>query len=233
MNNTLANGLALLGFLSHTADSFGVSELASELKLPKSHVHRLLQTLVETGYAVQDEDRRYRVGLRPLEVSSALLHHLPLRAAALPMLHRLSKATGMDAIVSIPHDGAGLNVGAVYPDGRQIDPAAAIGSRLQVGHTATGKLYATCVPGFADAGISAKEAAQIRKARFAVKNPDLGDTFNGMAALVGDPAGIIHGALGMSGPGEHFRRSFDRASDLLRNAADELAASLTQLRPTA
>jgi DNA-binding IclR family transcriptional regulator len=233
MNNTLANGLALLGFLSRTADSFGVSELATALKLPKSHVHRLLQTLVETGYAVQEDDRRYRVGLRPLEVSSALLHHLPLRAAALPVLHRLSKATGMDAIVTIPHDGAGVNVGAVYPDGRQVDPAAAIGSRLMVGHTATGKLFAVCIPGFAAIDLGARESAQIRRARFAVKDPALGDGFNGMAALVGDPATTIHGALGMSGPGEHFRRAFERASGMLRSAADELATSLAHLRPTA
>ena len=233
MNNTLANGLALLGFLSHTAESFGVSELASELKLPKSHVHRLLQTLIASGYVVQDGDRRYRIGLRPLQISCAVLHHLPLRAAALPVLHRLSKATGMDAIVSIPHDSAGLIVGAVYPEGRQRDPGAIIGSRLAVGTTATGTLFSACLPGLVTATVSANELASIRLNRFVVKDPHLSDGFNGMAAMVGDAASSIVGALGMSGPGEHFRKNFTRSSELLRDAANDLTTSLTILRPTA
>jgi DNA-binding IclR family transcriptional regulator len=233
MNNTLANGLALLGFLSHTAESFGVSELASELKLPKSHVHRLLQTLVATGYAVQDGDRRYRIGFRPLQVSCAVLHHLPLRAAALPVLHRLSKATGMDAIVSIPHDGAGLIVGAVYPEGRQRDPGAIIGSRLAVGTTATGTLFSACLPGLVSATTNVNELAAIRQSRFVVKDPQLSDSFNGMAAMVGDATSPVVGALGMSGPGDQFRKQFARTSDLLRTAADELTTSLSHLRPTA
>lgn len=225
MNNTLANGLALLGFLSRTAESFGVSTLAAELKLPKSHVHRLLQTLVATGYAVQEGDRRYRAGLRPLEVSSALLHHLPLRAAALPVLHRLAKATSLDAYVCIPHNHAGVIVGAVYPDGRQRDPGAAIGSRLAVGSTATGNLFAACVSGFDHATLSVHALATLRRARFAVKDPTLREAFNGMAALVGDPDGVVLGALGLAGPGEPFRRNVARSTTLLHAAADELSTA--------
>lgn len=229
MNNTLANGLALLGFLSRTAESFGVSTLAAELKLPKSHVHRLLQTLVATGYAVQEGDRRYRIGLRPLEVSSALLHHLPLRAAALPVLHRLSKVTGLDALVSIPHDGAGLIIGVVYPDGHQGDPSATIGTRLAVGSTATGNLFAACIPGFSRSSLPSRALVELRRTRFAVKDPAMSETFNGMAALVGDPAGPVHGALGLAGPSEPFRRVFDRASELLRSAAELLATTFRPL----
>lgn len=228
MNNTLANGLALLQFLSRTADSFGVSELATALSLPKSHVHRLLRTLVEGGYAVQDSDRRYRVGLRPLEVSSAVLHHLPLRAAALPRLHRLAEITGLDAIATIPHDGVGLTVAAVFPAGRQRDPGAAIGSRLAPGGTATGKVFATLIDGFADrATVPPRELPSIRRARFAVKDASLAAPMNGMAAAVVDERGAVLGGLGLAGPGDDFRRGFERASALLREHADELGAELS------
>ena len=85
MNNTLANGLALLAELSATAQAHSVTELAGRLRVPKSHAHRLLQTLVEIGYAVQDGDRRYRIGLEPLAISKALLANHPLRIAAMPL----------------------------------------------------------------------------------------------------------------------------------------------------
>jgi len=150
----------------------------------------------------------------------------------LPVLHGLSKATGMDAIVSIPHDGAGLIVGAVYPEGRQRDPGAIIGSRLVLGTTATGALFSACLPGFTSM-ITIKDLAQIRRDRFVVKDPSLGDGFNGMAAMVGDATSTVVGSLGMSGPGDHFRRHFTRAAELLRTAADDLTTSLSHLRPTA
>ncbi|MEK7415393.1 MAG: helix-turn-helix domain-containing protein [Planctomycetota bacterium] len=225
MNNTLANGLSVLGFLSQTAASFGVSELATQLKLPKSHVHRLLQTLVETGYVVQQEDRRYRIGLRPLEISCALLHNLPLRSAALPSLHHLAKTFGLDAFVAIPHQGAGLIVAAVYADGRQRDPAASIGTTLKMG-TATWKLFTACVSDFGSSPLTATELKQIRRERFVVKDPDLGVSMgNGMAALVSDLAGNVHGAICSSGPGDEFRRGFKQNAALLRATADKLGAT--------
>ena len=223
MNNTLANGLALLDFLSHTAETFGVSELATKLTLPKSHVHRLLQTLVTAGYAVQEADRRYRIGLRPLEVSCALLHNLPLRAAALPSLHRLAKSTRLDAFVAIPHQGGGLVVGAVYTDGLQRDPAASIGMMLK-GGTATCALFSACISGFAKPTCTASEATKIRRARFAVKDPEFSGPMNGMAALVSDSTGTTLGALCLSGPTEEFSENFDQKSTLLRTLADELGA---------
>ncbi len=232
MNNTLANGLALLRFLSGTAERFGVSELAARLELPKSHVHRLLRTLVETGYAVQEPDRRYRIGLRPLEVSCALLQHLPLRVAAVPLIHLLAKSTGMDAITSIPFDGAGLIVAAIHPDGRQRDPSASIGGRLHPDHTATGKAFSVLIHGFAPPPkLSTSELARIRRDRFAIKDPTLAAPMNGMAAVVADASGTVLGALGLAAPGEDFRRHFAKAAAALRAAATELEARLARPEP--
>ena len=56
---TIAKFFWYSSLASRLADQSKV--LAQRLALPKSHVHRLLQTLVDTGYAVQDADRRYRI----------------------------------------------------------------------------------------------------------------------------------------------------------------------------
>lgn len=146
MNNTLRHGLNVLQHLASTTESFAVSGLAEALSLPKSQVHRLLQGLVEDGWVVQDPDRRYRIGLKPLELSSALLAHLPLRRAALPIVRQLTIDTGYDVILAQLVDGAALVLVGEYASGRQQDPATAVGRRLALHSSACGQLLAGMLP---------------------------------------------------------------------------------------
>ncbi len=235
MNNTLANGLHLLAALAATAEAFSVTELAQQLELPKSHVHRLLQTLVETGYAVQDDDRRYRVGMEPLAISKALLANHPLRQVARPLLHRLSLATGMDALVSIPHrHGQALVLAAVYPHGEQRDQATAIGNRLRFPGSATGALFAVTVPGFADpAELPAKQRAAIARDRIALKDPTLKESpINGMAGAILGADGQVIGAIGLSAPREIFSAAYEHARSQLRDGMQTLTQVLASTHPS-
>jgi len=229
MNNTLANGLRLLDLLSATAESFAVTDLAARLGVPKSHAHRLLQTLVEQGYAVQDEDRRYRIGMEPLVVSKALLANHPLRRAARPILHRLAVATGLDAIVSIPHrGGSALVLAAVHPDGEQRDPGSAIGNRLRYPGSASGTLLAALIDGFADpSAMPADDRAAIVRDRFVWLDPSQRAETNAMAAAVSDLAGVVVGVLGISGPRRRFAEIHAEARIELRAAAELVAVALS------
>lgn len=234
MNNTLANGLRLLDLLSATAEAHSVTDLAQRLAVPKSHAHRLLQTLVEQGYAVQDGDRRYRIGMEPLVVSKALLANHPLRRAARPILHRLTAATGLDAIATIPHrGGCALVLAAAHPDGEQRDASSSIGNRLPFPGTASATLFAALVEGFADpAPIEGREA--IVRDRFVWLDPSQRAEVNAMAAAVCDPSGAVVGALGISGPRQHFAAVQAAARIELRAAADLVALAIAQsIRPTA
>lgn len=241
MNNTLANGLTLLAHLSRTAEPHSLTAIAEALRLPKSHVHRLLQTLVETGYAAQDADRRYRIGLRPLEISSALLSHHPLRRLALPLLHDAAAATGLDAILAVPADGVGLIVAAVSPGGRQRDPAAALGHRLGCPDTATGKLLACLIDGFADtSAVPERERAAIRRTGTAIRDPRHQIACNGIAHAVRATDGTepaqhaVIAAVGLSGPSPALLRARERAEAALATVAAALAAAVRphpELRP--
>jgi DNA-binding IclR family transcriptional regulator len=146
VNNTLHNGLIVLQRLASTTEPFTISGLAEALALPKSHVHRLLQSLVEDGWVVQEPDRRYRIGLKPLELSSALLSNLPLRRAAVPALRRVVEATGYDAIVAQLAGDSALIIAAEYPRGVVVDAAMAVGRRLLLHVTACGKMLASTLP---------------------------------------------------------------------------------------
>jgi IclR family KDG regulon transcriptional repressor len=233
MNNTLANGLHLLAELSATAAAHTVTELATRLQVPKSHAHRLLQTLVELGYAVQDPDRRYRIGLEPLAISKALLANHPLRRLAMPHLHRLAEATGMDAIASVPHrGGSAIILAAVYPGGEQRDAISAVGNRLGHPGSATGALFACLIPGFAEpVDIAAARRRAIARELVAVRDPGFAGTTNGMAAAVRAGDGAVVGALGLSAPGRVFAERYERSRTLLRTAADAIERQLAD--PTA
>src|SRR4051794_7110351 len=51
-------------------DELGISELSRMLKLPKSAVYRVVLTLASRGFVEQNAKRRYRLGLKMLELGN-------------------------------------------------------------------------------------------------------------------------------------------------------------------
>jgi len=146
MNNTLANGLTLLLHLASTAEAFAVSDLARNLDWPKSHVHRLLRTLLECGYVEQDSDRRYRISPGALRLSRALLINLPIRRAAIPEMERLTVQERYILTLAMPFGAEAISVSSTAPTGRQPDPLDALGSVLSPHASACGKLLLAFQP---------------------------------------------------------------------------------------
>jgi DNA-binding IclR family transcriptional regulator len=64
----------------------GVGDLARELELPKSTLHRICTILVERGWAIRDERGRYEPGLRALSLGS--------RTSDLPIITGFRQAVG-------------------------------------------------------------------------------------------------------------------------------------------
>lgn len=90
--------------MSFMADqqSFGVSELAEQLALPKSQVSKILATLRRHGLVTQDPaSRRYSVGLRAFALGSRFMTYDKLAREALPILHGLVNETGHSARLSV------------------------------------------------------------------------------------------------------------------------------------
>ena len=94
MNNTLVKGLQLLEVLARSREPQGVSDLAAQLSLGKSNVHRLLQALVELGYVLKDESTaQYQVSLRLWELGAAIEVGFRIKAAASEAMTRLLSRT--------------------------------------------------------------------------------------------------------------------------------------------
>lgn len=92
--------LTLLADASHPGGS--LRELARQLELAPSTVHRLLKSLSDVGMATQDpETKNYRLGGAVLRLAGAYLEGLAFTDLVAPHLERLSAATGLVAFSAV------------------------------------------------------------------------------------------------------------------------------------
>jgi IclR family pca regulon transcriptional regulator len=104
-SQSLERGLAILGAFTPDRPALGISELAQRLSLTRSTTHRYVATLAKLGYLDQDEaTRKYRLGIRVLDLGFSVLGGLGLREIAAPHLQRLTAATGHTSNLAIRDD---------------------------------------------------------------------------------------------------------------------------------
>jgi DNA-binding IclR family transcriptional regulator len=94
MDTALGKGLAVLEALASAAGPVRLSRLATDLDLQKSSVHRILQTLVDAGWVVQDRDTGlYSASLKVWELGAEVVDALPIKRAAATILQDLHRTT--------------------------------------------------------------------------------------------------------------------------------------------
>ncbi|PDQ36450.1 MAG: hypothetical protein B5766_00765 [Candidatus Lumbricidophila eiseniae] len=71
-----------------------LSDIASDTGLPASTVHRILSELVDLGWALQTDDRKYIPGARLLGLSRVVMEEGEYSRIALPVLRPLAEQTG-------------------------------------------------------------------------------------------------------------------------------------------
>jgi IclR family KDG regulon transcriptional repressor len=75
--SSVANAMRLIKMFSDERLENGISDMAIQLQLPKSTVHRLATTLVETGMLAQDQvSGKYRLGLTMAELGSVVQRNM-------------------------------------------------------------------------------------------------------------------------------------------------------------
>lgn len=153
LNRTLTNGMRMLEIMSSSMREYSVVELARHMGIPKSHSHRLLQTLVELGYVRRSEQtRKYSVDVRLLELASAIARGHPLRKRAGAVLRRLAEETGGTSVLSVWNRDRPLTIMSDAYSGNREQPFYEFGERLSLNTTATGKVFCAflnVVPGAA------------------------------------------------------------------------------------
>jgi len=241
VNNTLVKGIALLEMLAHSDRPLGVTELAARAGLGKSNAHRLLQALVELGYARHDADAgTYSVSIRLWELGSAVLANLDLRRVAEPWMQRLLEDTRETVHLSVL-DGDEVVYVHKLDSPEPVRAYSQIGGRAPAHCVATGKALLAAqppralmalpdvLPQFTPKTLVRRAdllaaLEQIRVAGYATNLGEWHAQVGGAAAVIRDHAGRPVAALGLTVPVERLKPEvLRRYVPRLTAAADEIS----------
>ena len=147
-SGSLSRGLLLLSIIARSPRrGMGLSELAEHAGFDKATSHRLARILVRHGWLVQDEEtRRYRLGVRVLDLGFAYLAGLDLRERALPYMQQLGRDFG--GSVSLAQlDGADIVYLERIPANQwTVSLEMHVGSRVPAHMTSMGKALLASLP---------------------------------------------------------------------------------------
>jgi IclR family acetate operon transcriptional repressor len=220
--------------------ALGTNELARRTGMSPSTASRQLGTLLECGLVEFDEvTRRYRLGLRLVQLGNAVLSRLDVRDLARPHLEALVAAVQETATLSVPGDPDAITIDFV-PTAHYVQGVTRLG-RPSIAHaTAAGKVMLAFGRGvpvgrlaaytertIVDPAVLARELQRVRLAGWAEacgeREPDL----NAVAGPVWDAGGGLAAIVALQGPAGRFRRGLARkAVPLLLERTAAVSAAL-------
>ena len=217
MDKTLLKGLQVLEALARSTRPRGVSDLAKELDLARSNMHRTLRTLVEAGLVAQDaETGLYACTLKLFELGSGIPIRSDVAGLADPIMAALSDETGETVHLSALEGGDVIylhKIDSTHP----VRAYTKVGGRAPAYCVATGKALLAWQPEsyldryegvlnpftqqtLADLGALRAELQEVRRQGFAVNRGEWRDSVCGVAAPVFGVGGRPVAAIGLSGP---------------------------------
>ena len=124
-----------------------LSELSRLLDIPKSSLHGLMRTLTDRGWVTATPDgRRFRLGLRALQVGTRFVDEDELVTHVAASLDRLASVTG-ETVQQARLDGDQIVYLAKRDTTHQVRIISSIGTRLPAHATALGKALLAADPG--------------------------------------------------------------------------------------
>lgn len=246
MNNTLTNGLSLLLTIANSGQAHGVTELANLTGLPKSHVHRLLKSLVEAQYLEKDSQSRYKISVGALRLGSELLRNIPIRSVALPIMMKLVHAHKINLTLAMPFGFEAIVVAYVSHTGHSHSSVESLGRQLSPNCSASGKLFLAYkskselktilaqldyTPRGPHTHLNAKSLSvdleTIRERGYSLNHRESAEDGISFACPIFDQDNQIHAALGISG--NHLELPTTRLTelvDILMIATKEISQQL-------
>lgn len=229
---TLEKGITALELVSRFGP-ISVSGLAGKMGQGRSSVHRILLTLRDLGYVVQDETASYRLSLRLFDVGSRATGNTVIRDLAMPHLEKLARDCGETAYIG-KLDGLDFLVIAAAEGGEILTCDVRLGQRFRAATMAAGRI----ANAFSDlmarqennsaAKADEKKWAKIRKAGLIVADESWCPDLRSMAAPVLNALNTAVFAIGLSGPAmrmtpEKVSRISDRFKETARCLSRELS----------
>lgn len=198
----------------------GVSELARKLGYSKTVIHRVVRTLVASGFFTFDErTRRYRLGPGAVSVGLAALAQLEVPSVAQPSMEDLVSQTGETVTLSARYGDQRMYLSQVLSP-REIRMAVPLGQLfpLHIGGSSKAILSALRREELDDylervlaSGRSVTsreeledELSRIRRRGYAISRGERQVDAGSVAAPIFDATGGVYGAMSVCGPVGRF-----------------------------
>ncbi len=146
--STLDKGLHVLEVLAavDTPEGQNLTELSRILGLHRTTLLRILTTLQTRGFVTRDRTTdRYRIGMRVLSLSAAVLRNLDIRQTARPALQRLGTETQELVLLTVLNDDEVVTVER-FEGNQTISLRTELGERRPAYCTASGKAMLAYLP---------------------------------------------------------------------------------------
>ena len=243
-----AGTLEVLEILSLSDKPLALGDVAGASGRPKGTVHRMLSTLVNTGFVAHDAATgRYRPTLKLWRLGAAAIRDLELTRVAVPALEKLMSETGETVHLAVLDPSGGIVYVSKVESPQSIRVQTRLGELNPAWCTATGRCLLAFHPHVADKVLAGKltartprtvidpkrirtALAEVREKGYAVthtqNHPDLG----GIAAPLRDHTGEVIAACGLGVPAFRMDRPLiDRAVPLVLRASVEISRLLGHL----
>lgn len=220
----------VLGLFSIEQPEWGVSEVASELGLPKSTVCELLGSLSQQGLLRRTGNSRYRLGWRLFELGQTLLDTTGFRTETLKAMQELVERWSETSHLAVLDGVEAVYLAKVQPSPAVRIPISRIGARLWAHCSGVGKVLLahenwdevaaqfekrggmpTLTPNtVANLDELAEELAKVREQGFAYENQESSIGLCCVAAPIRGLCGGVVAAMSLSVPAYRF---CDRKND--------------------
>jgi DNA-binding IclR family transcriptional regulator len=215
----LSKGLILLDALGEHPQGITVTDMAREVGLAVSTVHRLLQSEIHHGYVSFDAaTKTYRLGMRIFELATRVSSVTSISDAARPIMRELSQTTRETVQLSVLSRNHALfieKIGTEQPVGIR----GAIGDSEPLHATSTGKILLSqldepqltqlldqialepwSVNTITDRGQLLDELEQVRARGYAMANEEYDSGVRALGVPVRNGRGEVRAALCISAP---------------------------------
>lgn len=222
-----------------------IDDVAKELNVAPSTIHRHLVTLREHGYVVK-EGEHYRLGLRFLTVAGTVLSQHPVYDLARQKVRQLAEETG-ERVQFIAEEGGYRTYIHTATGENAVQTDATLGKRGYLHVSAAGKailaqlpesrveeiISATGLPAETENTITDRERfldelETVRERGVAFNYEESTAGLRAVAAAVTDADGSVVGALSVAGPAHRLKdeRFTQELPDLILGVANEMELKL-------
>jgi len=251
MDKTLLKGLAVLEAVAEkTGKPRTIEELARQLQLTRSTVHRTLQTLAHAGYLAQEGSGSYYTTMKLFEIGASQLQRFDVRRFAQPVMQALQEDTGENVHLSVLEAFSVIYIDKIESE-QAVRSFTAIGARAPAYAVATGKAMLAHQPeGYVERHAVDMKAhtpltvhtleglreilRAVRRDGYATNQGEWREGVGGCAVPVFDSNGRVIASLGVSGPLTRLSRErLQELGPIVRRRGEELSAAIGYRPPAA